>query len=248
MMQPRRKKPCEYERPEATKDTALGSERYLSSPDKKQLDVHAVDLSGIVFLDPNLLQFGLLDIARPTLSISQRIIQLLGSLEDIRLTADIFFKHIHQWMPFISKKRLFHIYLQSSLYSKPDMVLLFLSLKLITTLPPADINNPRTALYHTTKQFYLEAEQVFSVPVLQAGLLLALYELGHGIYPAAFLSIGACARYAYALGINAGCTVPIERVLTLVEVEERRRIWWAIVILDRFVSALPKCFKRLISE
>jgi hypothetical protein len=66
---------------------------------------------------------------------------------------------------------------------------------------------------------------------------LALYELGHAIYPAAFLSIGACARYAHALGINVSRTLKTRKVLTLVEVEERRRVWWAIVILDRFVTS-----------
>lgn len=91
-------------------------------------------------------------------------------------------------------------------------------------------------------------EQSFSILVLQAGVLVALYELGHGIYPAAFLSIGACARYAHALGINVSRTVPTRRVLTLVEVEERRRVWWAIVILDRFVVVHRESFIILIAK
>jgi hypothetical protein len=95
--------------------------------------------------------------------------------------------------------------------------------------------NPRTRLYHAVKHFYVEVEgsSIFSIPVLQAGVLLALYELGHAIYPAAYLSIGVCARYAHAIGINASGTLNTRKVLTLAEVEERRRVWWAIVILDR---------------
>jgi hypothetical protein len=163
--------------------------------------------------------------------------QLLGSLGEIRLTAERFFQHIHQWMPFVSKKRFYDLYLQPSFHSRPDVALLLAALKLITTFPPADLCYPRTALYHTVKHFYLEVEGSLSLLVLQAGLLVALYELGHGIYPAAFLSIGTCARYAHALGINVSRTVPPSRVLTLVEVEERRRVWWAIVILDRYVAS-----------
>jgi hypothetical protein len=89
------------------------------------------------------------------------------------------------------------------------------------------------------KYFYLEVEgsSIVSLAVLQAGVLLALYELGHAIYPAAFLSIGACARYVHALGINVSRTLKTRKVLTLVEVEERRRVWWTIVILDRFVAS-----------
>ena len=140
-------------------------------------------------------------------------------------------------MPFISKKRFYEIYLRPGFQCQLDVVLLLLSLKLVTTLPPVSPRNPRTGLYHAAQHFYLEVEgsSVFSVLVLQAGVLLALYELGHGIYPAAYLSIGACARYAHALGINGGRTLYTRKVLTLVEIEERRRVWWAIVILDRFV-------------
>ncbi|KGO43636.1 Transcription factor, fungi [Penicillium expansum] len=169
-------------------------------------------------------------------TVPQYILQLIGDLDEIRLTAARFFEHIHQWMPFISKKRFYDFYLQPSFHSRPDVVLLLLALKLITTFLPAGSRSPRTALYNSTKQFYLKVEGSFSILVLQAGILVALYELGHGIYPAAFLSIGTCARYAHALGINVSRTVPTRRVLTLVEVEERRRVWWAIVILDRFVS------------
>lgn len=81
------------------------------------------------------------------------------------------------------------------------------------------------AEYHAVKHFHLEVgiSSTFSISVLQAGILLAVYELLHAIYPAAFLSIGACARYAYALGINVSRTADTRRVLTLVEVEERRR-------------------------
>lgn len=105
------------------------------------------------------------------------------------------------------------------------------------TMPPLSPRNPRIPLYYTVKHFNLEVESssVFSILVLQAGVLIALYELGHAIYPAAFLTIGACARYAHALGINVSRGLNSRKVLTLVEVEERRRVWWAIIILDRYV-------------
>jgi len=160
-------------------------------------------------------------------------------MDEIRVTASKFFEHIHLWMPFVSKKRFYELYLRSSFQSRPDVVLLLLSLKLITTLPPKTPRNSRTPLYYAAKHFCLEVEgsSILSTPVLQAGVLLSLYELGHAIYPAAFLSIGACARYAHALGINGSRTLNTKRVLTLVEVEERRRTWWAIVILDRFAPS-----------
>ncbi|KAJ6051196.1 hypothetical protein N7499_010559 [Penicillium canescens] len=234
----KRNQNCEYWRPEAPSHSAT-----TSSPERgwypfpvDEADVQTIDFPTILFLDPALLQHSLVEIAPTAGTVPQYILQLLGDLDEIRLTAARFFEHIHQWMPFISKKRFYDLYLQPSFHSRPDVVLLLLALKLITTFPPAGSRSPRTALYNSTKHFYLKVEGSFSILALQAGVLVALYELGHGIYPAAFLSVGACARYAHGLGINVSRTVPTRKVLTLVEVEERRRVWWAIVILDRFVS------------
>lgn len=243
--QRRNNRNCEYWRPDALSHSAT-----TSSPERgwhpshldEQAEVRTIDFPTILFLDPALLQHGLVETSPTTGTVPQCILQLLGDLDEIRLTAARFFEHIHQWMPFVSKKRFYDLYLQPSFRSRPDVALLLLAMKLITTFPPADSHSPRTALYNSTKQFHLRVEGSFSILVLQAGVLIALYELGHGIYPAAFLSIGTCARYAHALGINVSHAVPSRRVLTLVEVEERRRIWWAIVILDRFVAVHYESF------
>jgi hypothetical protein len=249
----RRTRLCEYWKPspETTNRLAIASaserEWHSSLLDQARPQPQAIDLATLLFLDPDLLRLGQVETLRTIPSIPQHILQLLGTLDEIRLSADKFFGHIHQWMPFISKKRFYDLYMQPSLHSRPDVALLLLALKLITTLPSPDLPNPRTTLYHTVKHFYLEVEDSFSLLVLQAGILVALYELGHGIYPAAFLSIGQCARYAYALGINTGHMVPATKVLTLLEVEERRRVWWAIVILERYVQAKvdPMCRRFL---
>jgi hypothetical protein len=70
--------------------------------------------------------------------------------------------------------------------------------------------------------------------------LIAIYELGQAIYPAAFLSIGACARYAGALGIDKNDGLLLGQQLSFCEIEERRRIWWGILVLDRFVYSMAK--------
>ena len=193
----------------------------------------------MLFLDPDILQHGQIEVSRAAMPVPPHIIHLLGNKDEIRVTASKFFDYIHLWMPFISKKRFYEVHLRLPFQSQPDIVLLLLSLKLTTTLPSGSTRDLRTPLYYAAKHFYLEVEgsSSFSILVLQAGVHLALYEIRHRIYTAAFLSIGACARYAHALGINVRKTLKSRRVLTLVEVEERRRVWWAIVILDRFVRS-----------
>ena len=242
----RRNLTCEYLRPEQNRDSLPASDplRYgVPFADGDRTDVQPVDFPTILFLDPGILQHGQVEMSQAANPVPLPILHLLGDMNEIRVTASKFFEHIHSWMPFVSKKRFYELYLRPSFQSRPDVFLLLLSLKLITTLPPTNPRNPRTSLYHAVKHFYLEVEgsSTLSLPILQAGVLIALYETGHAIYPAAFLSVGGCARYAHTLGINVSRTLSTKRVLTLVEAEERRRVWWAIVILDRCV---PTIFRR----
>jgi hypothetical protein len=140
------------------------------------------------------------------------------------------------WMPIVSKKRFYEQYLHPSLKHRPDLALLFLCMKLVADFPPVPSQSPLTSAYHAAKHFNVDVENsgVISVQVLQAQVLISLYELGHAIHPAAFLSIGACARYSQVLGVNGDTPAGSSKVLTWVEVEERSRVWWATIILDRF--------------
>jgi hypothetical protein len=96
--------------------------------------------------------------------------------------------------------------------------------------------NPKTSAYLTAKRFQreLEVAGVFSLQSLQAGLLIALYEICHAIYPAAYLSLGSCAKYGIALGVDNESASNLNEQLDWVELEERNRVWWAILILDRY--------------
>jgi hypothetical protein len=199
----------------------------------------------VLFLDSRLLQHSRVDVSGASISIPEDITILIGDAANIQNIASHFFDTIQNWMPIISKRRFYDHYLYTMSPSRADLVLLFLCMKLITEMLPGQASNPRTSMYFIAKQFYLQVETagVFSIQVLQAGILISLYELGHAIYPSAFLSIGACARYAYALDINGNAMSQVSKPFTWVEQEERRRVWWAIVILDRletpFLSLLP---------
>ena len=45
-------------------------------------------------------------------------------------------------------------------------------------------------------------KDVLAIQVIQTGLLLSSYELGHIIWPAVYMSVVACARYRLALGLG----------------------------------------------
>ncbi|KAI7762477.1 hypothetical protein LZL87_008823 [Fusarium oxysporum] len=144
-----------------------------------------------------------------------------------------YFATVHTWFPMISKKRMdMGLPVQNA---GPDLAMLFLGMKLVTT-PAVDITD--SALYETAKSFLasLESNGVVSLLCLQAMILVALYEYSHAIYPAAWMTIGSCARYSDILGIAPGDYSPLGQVTTWTEAEERRRVWWSIYILDKLVS------------
>ena len=104
-------------------------------------------------------------------------------------------------MPIVSKKRMdLGIPVQNG---GPDIAMLFLAMKLITA--QADEFADGT-LYSIAKGFLsgLEGSGVVSLLCLQAMVLIALYEYSHSIYPAAWMTVGACARYAEIIGLSCG--------------------------------------------
>ncbi|PNP76103.1 hypothetical protein FNYG_10661 [Fusarium nygamai] len=144
-----------------------------------------------------------------------------------------YFATVHKWLPMISKKRMdMGLPVQNA---GPDLAMLFLGMKLVTT-PAIDITD--STLYDTAKSFLasLESNGVISLLCLQAMILIALYEYSHAIYPAAWMTIGSCARYADILGLTPGDYSPLGQVTTWTEAEERRRVWWSIYIIDKLVS------------
>ncbi|TVY26071.1 hypothetical protein LHYA1_G004294 [Lachnellula hyalina] len=99
-------------------------------------------------------------------------------------------------------------------------------------------HDPITPAYLALKKLYLELEiqGIVSIQVLQAGILIALFELGHAIFPSAVVSVEASVRYGQELGINWGAKFPEKKPFSWVDIEEQNRVWWAIVILDRFIK------------
>jgi len=112
-------------------------------------------------------------------------------------------------MPFISHKRMnLGIPLRNA---GPDLAMLFLAMKLVTSSPAgtgtgtgASLRGCDDPLYTRAKAFLalFEANGEVSSLCLQAMVLIALYEYGHAVYPAVWMTVGACVRYANMLGIT----------------------------------------------
>ncbi|RFU77119.1 hypothetical protein TARUN_5100 [Trichoderma arundinaceum] len=69
-----------------------------------------------------------------------------------------------------------------------------------------------------------------------ATLCLSLYEMGHGLYPAAAASIGACAKVACFAGFHRKSVLSRHEDESGVVTEEKKRTYWALHNLDRYLN------------
>ncbi|KAL7949358.1 hypothetical protein V8C42DRAFT_351003 [Trichoderma barbatum] len=207
----------------------------------------------LYFVDPSVFHNHHVETPKASVILPSYVAEELGSCQQHEYIGRLFFHTIHAWFPIVSRKRFYEELHESAEGLRPgaDFGFLLLSMKLMTWRPPSSESDPpaegqtaRTATYRAAKQcsFELEAAGVISLRILQGMLLVALYEVGHAIYPAAFMSVSACVRYAHGLGIQPGGMQRLKLPLSWVEEEERKRVWWSAFLLDRFVSlSCPGC-------
>ncbi|KAL7952343.1 hypothetical protein V8C34DRAFT_319124 [Trichoderma compactum] len=170
-------------------------------------DPNISDILASRFLDPNLFYHLQLETPKVDIAIPKMVADYVGTIVDIQNIANTYFDSVHTWMPILSKKQFSSNLPNYLTHRKSELCLLVICMKLSSSLT----TTAKTVLYRTAKQFHFEMESsgILSVTVLQAGVLIAIYELGHAVYPAAFLSVGQCARYAAALEIEKSITSQI---------------------------------------
>jgi hypothetical protein len=170
-------------------------------------------------------------------AITEKLIHYVGDVSAVRNAVSEYFKSVHLWFPVVSE--LSYYERLTNVFERPcaGYSLLSLSMVLITTMPPVeDTLDSFTSLYILVKSSIavVEAANINSLEVVQARLLVSLFESGHGM-PAAFISITAAVRGAVALGLNETIKTPSgELPATYPKLEEGLRVWWGVVMLDRY--------------
>jgi hypothetical protein len=141
------------------------------------------------------------------------------------------------WLPIISRRKMFAYLASFSIEPRADMGLLLLSMYL--TLRPPDLlgNSQQQHIYTETKHLlcFIQSANILSTEVVQANILISIYEYGQCLTRSSYLSIGTCARMTQALGWRSPSEADEQKLLS-VEVfaaaEERRRTWWGILVVD----------------
>ncbi|KAL7915502.1 fungal-specific transcription factor domain-containing protein [Trichoderma velutinum] len=190
----------------------------------------------VFFLDSVLFKRSLNRLPELELSLGDPLLSYIGHDASDRAFVNKYFATIHPSIPFLSKRGFKERVLNPLAPPRPANTLLVASMKLLGT--PMTDEGPRCSAYYAIKNSLLEAEHscALELRVLQAIILIALYEIGHSIYPAAYLTVGYCIRYGSALGIHRAVEQYAEEAFSITESEERRRSWWTILVLDRFIS------------
>jgi hypothetical protein len=169
------------------------------------------------------------------LSVRAEALRTVGSLEDFYTVAGIYFNSVHLRMTIVSKKRFLERVAEFPMSASADFAALCLAINLIIQRPSEPVSDMKSPLYASLKSIIgiLEGSNYHSLELVQCRLLCAFYELGHGLIPAASVSIGACSRVARVIGLDARADQAFRSGLSGIAEEERRRVWWALLNLDR---------------
>jgi hypothetical protein len=186
----------------------------------------------VFFLDSVLFQRSLSQIPESSFSLESTVLTFVGNIFTEQEFISSYFASVHPWLPFLNKRDFMERVLNPLGPIRPINTLLVALMKLVAITPESD---PRSIEYYCIKANLLRATESspFDIKMFQSILLLGLYELGHGIHPAAYMTIGSCLRYGNALGINMTVESDIQGVLNDSQSEEKRRSWWAVLLLDR---------------
>ncbi|KAH9894540.1 hypothetical protein F4778DRAFT_772365 [Xylariomycetidae sp. FL2044] len=165
------------------------------------------------------------------------VIQCIGDEDAIRQIVSDYMEIIQPWMPMVSK------YILNNMFALWDgccgNALFFLAMKLVCSHPQDGLLASENYLYTTAKRFaaFVESTGLSTLRYLQALVMIALYEYGHGIYPAVWMTVGQCVRYADFIGLPSykDSNAAIGQCSSWAEAEERRRTWWAVYVLDRII-------------
>ncbi|KAH8894678.1 hypothetical protein GQ53DRAFT_858282, partial [Thozetella sp. PMI_491] len=166
----------------------------------------------------------------PRLHMIPEVLDQIGS--EALTICNIYLARVHTWFPLISQKRLFQ-----------QATSLLLSMKLVESSRKDNTEDDLSRLYDIARNQLrsLEDASATSLGLLQSTLLIALYELGHGIFPAAYFTIGRAARLASLMGLadRRNSTQLFKAADTWTLREEERRAWWATFILERIINVGP---------
>lgn len=166
------------------------------------------------------------------------VMRTFGSLGNIAAISREFFTGTHQRISAISKIRFEQNLLSLAAKPRADFAALCLSILLMQQTPMGEETNMQSLLYFKVKNLItlLETQGDISLDFVHCRVLVTFYEIGHGFYHAAYISLAGCARAARVLGLHKKRWRNLDADPNKLALEEEKRTWWKIVLMDRFIN------------
>lgn len=164
---------------------------------------------------------------------------MLSNRESVREIITLYFERINPWLPIISKDKIYNSLLNPLVSTSSHAQFLCLCMALLTRPSHTNEDVRHAVEYVAAKRYLAELEQagLMSLEILQGCILIAVYELGHGIYPAAYLSIAVCVKYGIALGLSFE-SLELRSLEHWVSQEEGLRTWWAVFLIEQYAPPI----------
>jgi hypothetical protein len=171
-------------------------------------------------------------------STEDMVMRTFGSLDNILVISSEFFTGTHQRIPAISKLRFDRDLQCLAARPRADFAALCMCILLVQQTPLGKMTNMQSSLYFKVKNLIslLETTTLLSLDLVHCRVLATFYEIDHGLHTAAYISIAACARAARASGLHKKRWRNLDAEPDRVTLEEEKRAWWAVVIMDRFIN------------
>jgi hypothetical protein len=142
---------------------------------------------------------------------------------------------VNTWFPIVAESRQSDLDTRNGSVPDAETCTLLLAIYLVTKQPTDGAN--LDSLYSGLKRYHsnLHTISTKSIPIIQAGILLAMYEQGQSLHQLSYLTIGAAVRVAQAVGMHRTLEIDLETVDTnRAELEHQRHVWWVLVIMERY--------------
>ncbi|KAF2167615.1 hypothetical protein M409DRAFT_54199 [Zasmidium cellare ATCC 36951] len=217
----------------------------VADPEEVAIDRFAE--TTISFLDEDAFRRSLLPLSNipPDHEIPEYVRVLVNGHEAMRTIAKAFFDHTSSWLPILSQARFFDSAL--TVFRQPSIETYFVCLCMsLHTEPLDDDTNARdTTRYRAVWKLFDELQMVpahsaMALSVIQGRILMLAYEIGHGIFPNAFMGISSCVQLATVRGLkfdDLGLLEDQQQTLNMSFArEEEKRSWWAIYVLERIAN------------
>ncbi|PQE32184.1 Zn2Cys6 transcriptional regulator protein [Rutstroemia sp. NJR-2017a WRK4] len=170
------------------------------------------------------------------------VMRIFGSLSSVATISGEFFIGTHQRIPTISRLRFEENLLTLTTRPRADFAVLCLTILLLQQMPLGKETNMQSPLYFTVKNLItlLETKSNPYLDLMHCRVLVTFYEVGHGFHREAYVSLAGCARAGRGLGLHKKPWRNLDADSDRLALEEEKRTWWEIVLIDRFINLYNK--------